>query len=69
MVLRRASDLWENPFLARLVVCYNSAMNIHTIGIRAFNRYLVHDQGYILVDSGMSHTEGTVQRTLQHLAW
>ena len=42
-------------------------MDIHTIGIQAFNRYLVHDQGYILVDSGIPHTEGRVKRTLQEL--
>jgi hydroxyacylglutathione hydrolase len=46
---------------------YNGAMDIYTISIGAFNRYLVHDQGYILVDSGIPHTEGRVRRTLERL--
>jgi len=41
--------------------------DIHTITIGAFNRYLVHDEGWILVDTGIPHTAGRVARTLQTL--
>ena len=42
-------------------------MDIHVISIGAFNRYLIHDEGWILVDTGIPYTAGRVMRTLQTL--
>lgn len=42
-------------------------VRIHTIGIAAFNRYLIHDEEWILVDTGIPRTAGRVLRTLQKL--
>jgi glyoxylase-like metal-dependent hydrolase (beta-lactamase superfamily II) len=41
-------------------------LQIHTITIGAFNRYLVGDEGWILIDAGIPYTAGRVERTL---AW
>jgi len=40
---------------------------IHTVSIGAFNRYLVGDERWILVDTGIPHTAGRVSRTLTRL--
>jgi glyoxylase-like metal-dependent hydrolase (beta-lactamase superfamily II) len=42
-------------------------VQVHAIGIGAFQRYLVHDEGWILVDTGIPHTAERVMRTLQQL--
>jgi hydroxyacylglutathione hydrolase len=42
-------------------------VQVRAIGIGAFQRYLVHDEGWILVDTGIPHTAGRVMRTLQQL--
>ena len=41
--------------------------DIHVVTIGAFNRYLIHDEGWILVDTGIPYTAGRVMRTLQQL--
>ena len=43
------------------------APTIHTISIGLFNRYWVHDQGWILVDTGIPFTAGRVARALRSL--
>ena len=42
-------------------------VQIHVITIGAFDRYLIHDEEWILVDTGIPHTAGRVMRTLQKL--
>lgn len=42
-------------------------LQIHPVTIGAFNRYLIHDEQWILVDTGIPHTAGRVMRTLQTL--
>jgi hydroxyacylglutathione hydrolase len=42
-------------------------VQVHAIGIGAFQRYLIHDERWILVDTGIPHTAGRVMHTLQSL--
>ena len=42
-------------------------VQVHAIGIGAFQRYLIHDEGWILVDTGIPRTAGRVMRTLEQL--
>jgi hydroxyacylglutathione hydrolase len=44
------------------------SVQVHAIGIGAFQRYLIHDEGWILVDTGIPHTAGRVMRTLRSLS-
>ena len=43
-------------------------VRIHVISIGLFNRFLIQDEGWMLVDTGIPHTAGRVMRTLQSLA-
>jgi glyoxylase-like metal-dependent hydrolase (beta-lactamase superfamily II) len=42
-------------------------VQVHVISVGLFNRFLIHDDGWILVDTGIPHTAGRVMRTLQTL--
>lgn len=43
------------------------SVEVHTIGIGIVNRYLVHDEGWMLVDPGIPYTTQMVVRALNRL--